>query len=163
VGRQVESAPLRAVSAVLVAGGVGVFPAGTRRDGDVQQVLRGIAYAGDGDVQQVLRGIAYAGDGDVQQVLRGIAYAGDGDVQQVLRGIAYAAGAFGCAGGTGLPATAPARAGVPRPHRPPITVAIGPRLQLPTEAASRRTVAAAADEIHRALAAHTAARRPKPE
>jgi 1-acyl-sn-glycerol-3-phosphate acyltransferase len=114
----VESAPLRAVSAVLVAGGVGVFPAGTR---------------------------------------------GDGDVQQVLRGIAYAAGAFGCAGGTGLPATAPARAGVPRPHRPPITVAIGPRLQLPTEAASRRTVAAAADEIHRALAAHTAARRPRPE
>ena len=49
-----------------------------------------------------------------------------------------------------------------RPHRPPILVAFGDPRRLPDGPATRRTVAAAADEIHRALAAHVAATRPAP-
>jgi hypothetical protein len=49
-----------------------------------------------------------------------------------------------------------------RPHRSPILVAFGDLLRLPAGPATRRTVAAAADEIHRALAAHVAATRPAP-
>ena len=49
-----------------------------------------------------------------------------------------------------------------RPHRPVIMVALGDPLQLPAGPAARRTVAAAADEIHRALAAHIAATHPAP-
>ena len=49
-----------------------------------------------------------------------------------------------------------------RPHRSPILVAFGDPRRLPDGPATRRTVAAAADEIHRALAAHVAARRPAP-
>jgi hypothetical protein len=48
-----------------------------------------------------------------------------------------------------------------RPHRT-ILVAFGDLLRLPAGPATRRTVAAAADEIHRALAAHVAAARPAP-
>jgi 1-acyl-sn-glycerol-3-phosphate acyltransferase len=48
-------------------------------------------------------------------------------------------------------------------RRPPTVVAFGPPLHLPSGAASRRTVAAAADEIHRTLAAPVAATRPEPE
>jgi 1-acyl-sn-glycerol-3-phosphate acyltransferase len=90
---------------------------------------------------------------------------GAGDVQQVQHDIAYLAVRSGApvvpvaCHGTG------SRRGraVLQPRRPPITVAFGPALHLPTGAASRRTVAAAADEIHRALAAHVAATRPGPE
>jgi hypothetical protein len=56
----------------------------------------------------------------------------------------------------------PEGAGFFRPHRPPILVAFGDPLRLPAGPAARRTVAAAADEIHRALAAHVAATRPAP-
>ena len=49
-----------------------------------------------------------------------------------------------------------------RPHRSPILVAFGDPRRLLDGPATRRTVAAAADEIHRALAAHVAARRPAP-
>ena len=49
-----------------------------------------------------------------------------------------------------------------RPHRSPILVAFGDPRRLPGGFATRRTVAAAADEIHRALAAHVAATRPAP-
>ena len=49
-----------------------------------------------------------------------------------------------------------------RPHGPVIMVALGDPLQLPAGPAARRTVAAAADEIHRALAAHVAATHPAP-
>jgi len=48
------------------------------------------------------------------------------------------------------------------PHRSPILVGVGDPLRLSAGPATRRTVAAAADEIHRALAAHVAARRPAP-
>jgi 1-acyl-sn-glycerol-3-phosphate acyltransferase len=50
-----------------------------------------------------------------------------------------------------------------RRHSPAVMVALGPPLRLPTQPASRRTVAAAADEIHRALVAHVAVTRPRPE
>jgi len=49
-----------------------------------------------------------------------------------------------------------------RPHRSPILVAFGDPRRLLDGPATRRTVAAAADEIHRALAAHVAATRPAP-
>jgi len=49
-----------------------------------------------------------------------------------------------------------------RPHRSPIQVAFGDPRRLLDGPATRRTVAAAADEIHRALAAHVAAARPAP-
>jgi len=49
-----------------------------------------------------------------------------------------------------------------RPHRSPILVAFGDPRRLLDGPATRRTVAAAADEIHRALAAHVAAARPAP-
>ena len=49
-----------------------------------------------------------------------------------------------------------------RRHRPPVLVAFGDPLQLPAGPAARRTVAAAAAEIHRVLAAHVAATRPAP-
>jgi 1-acyl-sn-glycerol-3-phosphate acyltransferase len=89
---------------------------------------------------------------------------GAGDVQQVRHGIAYLAVRSGapvvpvaCHGTL-------ARKGRAffRPHRPPILVAFGDPLRLPAGPAARRTVAAAADEIHRALAAHVAATRPAP-
>jgi 1-acyl-sn-glycerol-3-phosphate acyltransferase len=90
---------------------------------------------------------------------------GTGDVQQVQHGIAYLAVRSGapvvpvaCHGTLARRGRA-----IVRPHRPPVTVVFGPTLHLPTGAASRRTVAAAADEIHRALAAHVAATRPGPE
>ena len=50
-----------------------------------------------------------------------------------------------------------------RPHRPPVRVVFGPPVALPAGRASRRTVAAAAAEIHHTLAAHVAATRPHPE
>ena len=49
-----------------------------------------------------------------------------------------------------------------RPHRSPILVAFRDPRRLLDGPATRRTVAAAADEIHRALAAHVAATRPAP-
>jgi hypothetical protein len=49
-----------------------------------------------------------------------------------------------------------------RPHRSPILVAVGDLRRVPAGPATRRTVAAAADEIHRALAAPVAAARPAP-
>ena len=49
-----------------------------------------------------------------------------------------------------------------RPHRSPILVAFGDPRRLLDGPATRRTVAAAADEIHRALAAHVAATRSAP-
>jgi len=52
----------------------------------------------------------------------------------------------------------PAAGGV----RPPVLVAFGPPMQLAAGPAARRTVAAAAGEIHRTLAAHVAATRPDP-
>ena len=54
------------------------------------------------------------------------------------------------------------KAGRSGPQRPVIMVAFGDPLQLPAGPAARRTVAAAADEIHRALAAHVAATHPAP-
>jgi 1-acyl-sn-glycerol-3-phosphate acyltransferase len=117
----VESAPLRAALAVLEAGGiVGVFPEGTRGDGDVTQVRHGIAY------------LAVRSGAPVVPV--------------AVHGTRERRG--------------------PRilvPHRPPVSVAFGPPLHLSAGPASRRTVAAAASEIHRTLAAHVAATRPQPE
>ena len=45
----------------------------------------------------------------------------------------------------------------------PVLVVLGEPVRLPAARASRRTVAAAADEIHRTLAAHVAATRPHPK
>jgi 1-acyl-sn-glycerol-3-phosphate acyltransferase len=88
-----------------------------------------------------------------------------GEVQQVGHGIAYLAVR------SGVPVVPVACHGTLarkgraffRPHRPPILVAFGAPLHLPSGAAARRTVAAAAAEIHRTLAAHVAATRPDPE
>jgi 1-acyl-sn-glycerol-3-phosphate acyltransferase len=87
---------------------------------------------------------------------------GTGDVQQVRHGIAYLAVRSGapvvpvaCHGTTARRGRA-----LFRPRRPPILVAFGEPLRLPAGSAARRTVAAAAGEIHRALAAHVAATRP---
>ena len=89
---------------------------------------------------------------------------GAGDVRQLRHGIAYLAMRSGapmvpvaCHGTL-------ARRGRAflRPRRPPIVVAFGEPLRLPAGPAARRTVAAAAGEIHRALAAHVAATRPAP-
>jgi hypothetical protein len=49
-----------------------------------------------------------------------------------------------------------------RPHRPPVLVAFGDPLQLPRRPGRTAYRCAAADEIHRALAAHVAATRPAP-
>jgi 1-acyl-sn-glycerol-3-phosphate acyltransferase len=117
----VESAPLRAALGVLAAGGiVGVFPEGTRGEGEVTQVRHGIAYLA-----------VRSGAPVVPVACHGT---------RARRGWALL-----------------------RPHRPPVLVAFGPPVQVPRGAASRRTVAAAAAEIHRALAAHVAATRPEPE
>jgi 1-acyl-sn-glycerol-3-phosphate acyltransferase len=114
----VESGPLRAALEVLRAGGiVGVFPEGTRGEGDVSQVRHGIAY------------LAVRSGAPVVPV------AVHGTRQRRGRAILV-------------------------PHRPPVHVAFGPPLHLPAGPASRRTVAAAAAEIHRTLAAHVAATRP---
>jgi hypothetical protein len=56
----------------------------------------------------------------------------------------------------------PEEPGVLPAIRPPALIAIGDPLQLPAGPAPRRTVAAAADEVPRALAAHVAATRPAP-
>lgn len=116
----VERAPLRAALTRLGAGGiVGVFPEGTRGDGDVAQFRHGIAYL-------ALR----SGAPVVPVAVHGT---------RRRRGRARLV-----------------------PHRPPVLVAIGPPLHLSKGPASRRTVAAAASEIHRTLAAHVAATRPAP-
>ena len=115
-----ETAPLRAALDALRAGGiVGVFPEGTRGDGDVAQVRHGIAY------------LAVRSGAPVVPV------AVHGTRQRRGRAILV-------------------------PHRPPVSVAFGPPLRLSQGAAARRTVAAAASEIHRTLAAHVAATRPHP-
>ncbi|HST67057.1 MAG TPA: lysophospholipid acyltransferase family protein [Mycobacteriales bacterium] len=117
----VESAPLKAALDVLGAGGiVGVFPEGTRGEGDVTQVRHGIAYLA------VRSGAAV------------VPVAVHGPRQRRGRAILV-------------------------PHRPPVRVAFGEPLRLSRGPASRRTVAAAASEIHRTLAAHVAATRPEPE
>jgi 1-acyl-sn-glycerol-3-phosphate acyltransferase len=89
---------------------------------------------------------------------------GAGDVQQVRHGVAYLAVRSGapvvpvaCHGTLARKGRA-----LFRPHRPRVLVAFGDPLRLPAGPAVRRTVAAAADEIHRALAAHVAATRPAP-
>jgi 1-acyl-sn-glycerol-3-phosphate acyltransferase len=116
----VESAPLRTALGVLRAGGiVGVFPEGTRGDGDVAQVRHGIAYLA--------------------------VRSGAPLVPVAIHGTRERRGAR-----------------ILVPHRPPVSVAFGPPLHLPTGPASRRTVTAAASEIHRTLAAHVAATRPAP-
>lgn len=116
-----ERAPLTAALEVLAAGGiVGVFPEGTRGEGDVEQVRHGIAYLA-----------VRSGAPVVPVAVHGT---------RARRGWAFW-----------------------RPHRPPVLVAFGPPVALPAGRASRRTVAAAATEIHRALAAHVAATRPHPE
>jgi 1-acyl-sn-glycerol-3-phosphate acyltransferase len=117
----VQSAPLRAALAALKAGGiVGVFPEGTRGDGDVSQVRHGIAY------------LAVRSGAPVVPV------AVHGTRERRGRRILV-------------------------PQRPPVSVAFGPPLHLSAGPASRRTVAAAAGEIHRTLAAHVAATRPQSE
>jgi 1-acyl-sn-glycerol-3-phosphate acyltransferase len=85
-------------------------------------------------------------------------------VQQVRHGIAYLAVRSGAPVVPVACHGTPARRGLAylRRHRPPILVAFGDPLQLPAGPAARRTVAAAADEIHRTLAAHVAATRPAP-
>jgi 1-acyl-sn-glycerol-3-phosphate acyltransferase len=90
---------------------------------------------------------------------------GDGAVARVRHGVAYLAVR------SGAPVVPVAVHGTRErrgtkilvPRRPPVLVAFGPPLHLPTGPASRRTVAAAASEIHRTLAAHVAATRPEPE
>lgn len=117
----VESAPLRAALNILKAGGiVGVFPEGTRGEGDVTQVRHGIAYLAVRSGAPVVPVAVYG--------------------TRRRRGRAILV-----------------------PHRPPVLVAFGPPLRLSAGPASRRTVAAAATEIHRTLAAHVAATRPEPE
>ena len=116
----VESAPLRAALLTLAAGGiVGVFPEGTRGDGDVTQVRHGIAYLA-----------VRSGAPVVPVAIHGT---------RRRRGRAMLV-----------------------PHRPPVLVAFGEPLHLTGGPASRRTVAGAASEIHRTLAAHVAATRPAP-
>ena len=116
-----ERAPLLAALGTLAAGGaVGVFPEGTRGDGQVSRVHNGIAYL----------------------ALR----SGAPVVPVAVHGTAARRGWRFC-----------------RPHRPPVLVVIGPPLSLPGARTSRRTVASAAEEIHRVLAAHVAATRPGPE
>jgi 1-acyl-sn-glycerol-3-phosphate acyltransferase len=116
-----ERGPLLAALGFLRAGGlVGVFPEGTRGDGDVSQVQHGIAYLA-----------VRSGAPVVPVAVHGTA---------ARRGWEFW-----------------------RPRRPPVRVAYGEPLRLPAGPASRRTVAAAAAEIHRALAAHVAATRPHPE
>jgi 1-acyl-sn-glycerol-3-phosphate acyltransferase len=90
---------------------------------------------------------------------------GGGDVQQVRHGIAYLAVRSGAPVVPVAWHGAVARKGRAfwSPRRPPIRVALGVPLRLPCGPASRRTVAAAAAEIHRTLAAHLAATRPEPE
>lgn len=90
---------------------------------------------------------------------------GAGDVARVHGGIAYLALRSGA---PVVPVAVHGTAALRgwafwRPHRPPVRVAFGPPMALPPGRASRRTVAAAADEIHRTLAAHVAATRPHPE
>lgn len=90
---------------------------------------------------------------------------GEGTVEQIRHGIAYLAVR------SGVPVVPVAVHGTRarrgwefwRPHRPPVRVVFGPPVALPAGRASRRTVAAAAAEIHRTLAAHVAATRPHPE
>lgn len=117
----VESAPLLTALERLGAGGiVGVFPEGTRGDGEVAQVRHGIAY------------LAVRSGAPVVPV------AVHGTRRRRGRDILV-------------------------PRRPPVLVSVGPPLHLSRGPASRRTVAAAASEIHRTLAAHVAATRPEPE
>jgi 1-acyl-sn-glycerol-3-phosphate acyltransferase len=116
-----ERAPLLAALGFLRAGGVvGVFPEGTRGDGNVAEVQHGIAYLA-----------VRSGAPVVPVAVHGTA---------ARRGREFF-----------------------RPHRPPVLVAFGPPLRVPSGAASRRTVAAAAVEIHRTLAAHVSDTRPHPE
>ena len=87
---------------------------------------------------------------------------GTGDIDDVRRGIAYLAVRSGCpvlpVACHGTPAIG--RRTVLR-RRPRVTVTIGPPIPLaPTDRASRRTVAAAAEGVRLALAAHVAATRP---
>ena len=89
---------------------------------------------------------------------------GTGEVAQVRHGIAYLAVR------SGAPVVPVAVHGTAArrgwafwlPRRPPVLVAFGTPMALPTGAASRRTVAAAAEEIRRSLADHVAATRPHP-
>ena len=87
---------------------------------------------------------------------------GAGDVSSVRHGIAYLAVRSGA---PVVPVAVHGTAALRRPTlgRPPVLVAFGPPVRLSGGAASRRTVAAAAAEIHRTLAAHVAATRSHPK
>lgn len=87
---------------------------------------------------------------------------GDGGVAHLRHGVAYLAVRSGA---PVVPVALHGTAALRRPSvgRPPVLVAYGPALRLSAGAASRRTVAAAAAEIHRTLAAHVSATRPHPE
>ena len=89
----------------------------------------------------------------------------EGEVTQIRHGIAYLAVRSGAPVVPVACHGTRARRGwaVLRPHRPPVLRRVRAAVQVPRGAASRRTVAAAAAEIHRALAAHVAATRPEPE
>lgn len=90
---------------------------------------------------------------------------GAGDVSQVQHGIAYLAVRSGAPVVPVAVHGTAARRGRAffRPRRPPVLVAFGPPVRVPAGAAARRTVAAAAVEIHRMLAAHVSDTRPHPE
>jgi 1-acyl-sn-glycerol-3-phosphate acyltransferase len=88
---------------------------------------------------------------------------GGGDVERVEHGIAYLALRSGC---PVLPVACHGTAELRgrramRPRRPPVLVVVGDPIMLPAgRSVGRRTVAAAAERVRTALAAHVAATRP---